>query len=500
MRWIGLCLVLLAVSMSMLAVTGCQPQGAVDDGGDTGTGDDGGNDAGDDGGNDTGDDGGNDTGGDVDGSGGDGGDDQAPALIKTRIGFELDTSGQLLAGDDLVVYGTDDGIYYFTPSSASAETSQGTMIPGSDQLYNYRNFVVAGKKVVLVRSTGKVDVFDTVSGGNPVSISGGDITLWSPPNNIDTSGHMMADGNLVATSNDTEEVDDGVAMKVIDLSGATPEVISLANPEYVTVNGGSFDMVDIEATTRYVVAFGDSAGREVFFVWDLDNPDQAPVEFDLSTFDGVSDFVQFNVDGNYIMYRRLFSFDTLLLDVTQAPNDFQLIAMDPEAEYAADSPIALNGGTFGFFMAEEDVDNIQGTNGVMHRSVVGTVANAPAVTMPGQLGDLASNYPQQCVYETGKQGYGSEVCVTPDGQRIFISGDGPIGDQVDYLQMSTGGDFSRFEDTDTENPALTGYVMATDVSCSETTVVFRALKNTYGGACDIQAQWVLGFIVLDRLP
>ena len=63
--------------------------------------------------------------------------------------------------------------------------------------------------------------------------------------------------------------------------------------------------------------------------------------------------------------------------------------------------------------------------------------------------------------------------------------------------MSTGGAFEDFADP--EGLSQTGSVIASDVVCSSTTVLFRALRQEDDDHCSTTDSTVLGFIVLDRL-
>ena len=47
---------------------------------------------------------------------------------------------------------------------------------------------------------------------------------------------------------------------------------------------------------------------------------------------------------------------------------------------------------------------------------------------------------------------------------------------------------------------VSGWVTATDVVCSANTVAFRALRQQVSSGCLTDNEWVLGFIVLNRLP
>ena len=66
------------------------------------------------------------------------------------------------------------------------------------------------------------------------------------------------------------------------------------------------------------------------------------------------------------------------------------------------------------------------------------------------------------------------------------------------VMRSTGGDFEDFADP--EGTTASGSVMATDVTCSNNVVAFRALRQEDDGlGCSTRDEWVVGFILLDRL-
>ncbi|MHC4093700.1 MAG: hypothetical protein ACYSVY_26095, partial [Planctomycetota bacterium] len=104
----------------------------------------------------------------------------------------------------------------------------------------------------------------------------------------------------------------------------------------------------------------------------------------------------------------------------------------------------------------------------------------------------------ECFDELKLIGYGSSMCLTPDGSRWFLAGWGPIDSTWDYLQMSTGGAFVDFADP--EANTVSGSVMAADVACSSNVVAFRVLREEDSGlGCSTNEEWVVGFILLDRL-
>ncbi|NLX13698.1 MAG: hypothetical protein GXY44_08620 [Phycisphaerales bacterium] len=439
-----------------------------------------------------GDNGGADNGGGGGGGGGGGEDDDddevLDALIKTRIAFENSadkTSGKLAVGEDLIVWGVPgNSVYYLVPSTADENTDAGTMIPHSNLLFGFRDFAVAGKKVVLVRSTNEVAVFNTLTGGEPVDIPGGDITLHALPAEADDPGHMMADGRLVATINDVNTVADGNAIKVIDLNGANHTIISCAQPAGFQA---TFRQVAVDAATRQVVAYAKSPG-ETIYLWDLDNPAAQPVMFDLFGDAMPSSQVQIQFDGNYVLYRQGFTDRTALLDTS----DGSVRTFTKKSDFAVNSPVALKGGKFGFFVAQETADSIFAA-AALHRTAIGAVGDVPNATLASQTTMIMPE--SDCVQQDVPFGYGNTMTITPDGERWFLSGSNFIDFDLEYLQMNEGDGWELFPDEET----LSGWLMATDVACSNDTVAFRALRQVVRSGCLTEDEWVLGFIVLDRL-
>ncbi|MCH8966270.1 MAG: hypothetical protein IID43_01200 [Planctomycetes bacterium] len=488
-KTISCLLTVLAVGLFLITQSGCESAagtggGTTDGGGTT---------------NDGGTDGGDTDGGGTNGDGTDGGetDDGStlPALVKTRISLQFDgiadPSGKIQAGDDLVVYGLPNkGVFCFVASHANSDTSSASVIPNSAALFGFRNFVVAGKKVALVGSTNAVSIFDTVD-STQVDIPGTQITLAPLPIDANEPGHMVSDGDLIATINEVGEfaanpVDDGNPIKVIDVSGSEPVVISFPNP----LEFARFDQVAVDAGSRRVAAVG---GGDIY-VFDIDNPASAPRMFDFglgSSLGLVSNEVQIRIDGDWILFHDSSDFDprVSLLNVTDGT-----VTHFNNNPTQRDAPVALAGGSFAYFQFREVADAIFSADTV-YRSAIGRVDDAPNSTLAGQLDAIGSDTPD-CV-DGGIAGYGSTLAVTPDGSRWFLAGEGPVGRVMEHLQMSTGGAFEPFEDT--EGDTQTGTVMATDVSASSNTVAFRALRQVPGAGCMTIDDWVIGFIILDRL-
>ncbi len=499
---------------------GCTPM-APTGGGDNSGGDNGGNDGGgDDGGNDGGNDGGGNDGGGNDG-GNDGGDSAKEAIIKTQI--IVGQGGKIDLGDDLLVYGVGNdedenvvfsrfnqppGIHFLIPSEIDKDTEGGTMIPGSDQLFGHRDFEVVGKKVALVRSNNSMSIYDTQS-DNLVDIDRSEITLHRTPTNQDVPGNTISDGRYVATINDTDEVADGNAIKVIDTSGDQPVILSFPNP-FGELNEEviEFSQVIVDAENRQVVAAGTSFQND-FYLWNLDDPTADAERFDAgpgTEFGLVGEMTQMRLEGGYLMYHDTSDFDPVVTLVNLA--DRTVMQLDPSLE---ESPVALAGGSFGYFLFDEEADKEDTSpSTLMLRSGIGQVATAPTATRASQLDlyefrdsnvDLSSEagptFSQEDCAEQKRVGYGESVCITPDGSHWFIAGGGPPRAQ-DFVLMSTGGAFTDFADP--EGTTITGSLMGADVVCTSEVVAFRGLRDTGDGTgCIPQQDWVISIIVLDRL-
>ncbi len=442
------------------------------------------------------------------------------AAVKTRI--TLGSSGKIDIGDDLIVYGVgsdeaavssnqDAGVHYITPSQATSATAAGTTIPNSATLFGTRDFAVVGKKVALVRSTGAVSIYDTVS-ETLSDIPATQINV-EPMVEANRPGQMRVDGAYVATINDENVVSDGNVIKVIDTSGATPSVISFPNPPDALSNPETtFEQLDIDATTMRVAAVSDN---DVIYVFDIQNPNDAAIQLDLGvaanrdSFDGRS---QFQFDNGTILYHQFPNVGDKLPGA--GDNHAALINVDTdtitvftENPTTANTPLAMKGDSFSYFLWREDAD--AGDENNSYRSAIGTMGDAPGATLASQSDryDFRSTtldtsagttvIPIEDCLDPKLIGYGATCAVTPDGSRWFIAGWGPVDRNFDYVQMSTGGVFTDFADPD--GNTLTGSLMGSDVVCSDDAAAFRALRQDEDSGCLTDDEWVLGFIVFDRL-
>ncbi|MCB9851630.1 MAG: hypothetical protein H6819_00935 [Phycisphaerales bacterium] len=440
--------------------------------------------------------------------------------VKTQI--TLGSSGKIDIGDDLIVFGVgsdeaavssnqEAGVHYLHPSTATSATTAGTTIPNSASLFGTRDFVVAGKKVVLVRSTGAVSIYDTeLESLTDISSTGVNV---DPMVEANIPGQMRADGAYVATINNESVVGDGNVIKVIDTSGTTPTVITFPNPPDALSNPETtFEQVDIDAATMRVAAVSDN---DIIYVFDIQAPNAAAVQIDLGIatdrggFDGRS---QIQFDNGYILYHQFPNIGDKLPGM--GDNHAAIINVDTdtitvfdENPTTANTPLALKSDSYCYFLWRESAD--AGDENNSYRSAIGVMADAPGATLASQSDRYAFRsttidtsagstvIPIEDCLDQKLIGYGATCSVTPDGSRWFIAGWGPVHRNFDYVQMSTGGVFTDFADP--EGDTLTGALMGSDIVTSNDAAAFRALRQDESSGCLTDDEWVLGFIVFDRL-
>ncbi len=267
-------------------------------------------------------------------------DDDPFGLVLTDINIHV--MGRIESGDDLIVYteanadGSVGNVNYIVPSAGDL-TGRG--IPNADD-YDPNSFLVAGGKIILVggpEGSNAVSVYDPQT-DTIDNIAAEDVTLSSVPVSNYGPGFLDVDGSLVATINNTAFVEGQELIRVIDTSGTAPTVTRFGvNPD----NDHTLvpDQIHIDAETRTVVAARQIPGK--FWVYDLDDPTAAPMEFDVTSVNGprTSD-TPFAYDNGMMLFigrEASFEFPYLidLLDPTAAP-----IALDP-AEDGVNRPMMV---------------------------------------------------------------------------------------------------------------------------------------------------------------
>ena len=415
------------------------------------------------------------------------GEGQTAAVVKTHI--VLDSAVRVVASDDLIVFGTavPNGVDYVIPSATDDTATAGVGDIPFPERYGSRTFVVAGRKIVLVNPSNQLEVFDTTA-KTLATVPGSQVTLAPLPVAADGAGHMQADGSLVAMINDTSAVTDGNAIKVLDVSGDDPVVISFPTPADFL---GMFDQVAIDAETREVVAYGSNPGS-VIYLFNIDDPNGAPGVYDLFERGYLQQGVQMAYEDHLVLYTNGEDQDVTLLDTTT--DNITVMTNNPAN---LNGPLALRGGSLTYFQDASSEDSVFGA-GRVWRSAIGPTADAPDSTLAvvtdyvDATGDTPSAF--------GILGYGATTAITPDGQYWLLAGDAYPDDDIDYLQISTGGKFAILDDP--EGTSRHGRLIGANVSASADTIAFMSRRqiseddDTLFEIDDV----VLSFVRVEDLP
>ena len=426
------------LALALVLLVGCPgTTGGGGGGGGTDTNDDGGNGDGNGDGTD---------GGMTDGDGTDGnGDGDAVTLTPVKTNIDVHNGGRIAVGDDLLVYGYGGfaGVDYIIPS---ANDTEGRGLPDGDT-FVAGSFAVAGKKIALVGDF-LVTIFDTEA-ETATEIPGSQIRLVNVPAGLYAQGHITADGPYIACRNDASS-NGSLLVKVIDVSGDTPQVLTFTNNPATSV-----DHIAVDGDARRLaVAAGDS-----FYIYDIDDPSAPPAVY-VTNSSGIGDNI-FTFDGGYVFYEDGEAFGNAMF-LNTVDGSFTQLTANPSA-----GEQCHNGGTF-VYMLDRDAGD---SNGNDSRSAIGTVPG-PGATLAGDSeidGSTTNN---------GFFGWSQACSVTPDGAFAFLSGTGSIG-SGEFLQVSTGGAFTLPADPDGSSEYG---LPATDVVTSATLVGFKTGDGTTAGA------------------
>lgn len=380
------------------------------------------------------------------------GNDNTSSLSPVTTTIDVHNSARVAAGDGVIAYGTGgfSGVDYILVGDTS-----GRGIANSD---NYRSSVVLviGKKIILVGSDFSITIFDTEA-DTTETIALTDIRLQNIPVGTAASGHVRKDGNYVATMNDDGEVTDGKIVKVIDVSGANANIISFAvNPP------SQPDQLDVDASNPHVaVVDGDT-----FYVYDIENPNTAPEEFDVSAEGGIED-TQINFKGGYIFYHAFEDGSTRAKLLNTADG----MVMDMGVTEAAVGLCLNETGKYIYYVDRDAGDSIGGD----YRSGIGTIPTLnPTLAGDTQVANGTDNL--------GRFGWAQLCTIPPDGSFYFLCGDTSIG-TGEWLHVSTGGAFTLLPDPIDADDML----RASNAEASNSLIAYKTGRN---------ADTVLGYIVL----
>ncbi len=371
-------------------------------------------------------------------------------VVITAIPVFYDAS--LEAGDDLIAFGTGNltGVAYVVPSE---NPTAATEIQGN---YDSAGFAIAGKKILLSDEDSDLVVFDTVT-DTVAQFADGEFYLDRIPSDEgdDLFSPIRASGNLALIRNNANEVDDGMALKLVDVSAAVPTVTPLENPPV------NVYQIWIDADEQVAVAQG---GRS-FFIYDLTSTATAPREIDLSNSDGIGQGTTFAYDNGRILYFAASNTDNVrLLNLTT-----ETAAVLAEEPARRNPGVAMAGGKLAYFLDRDAYDAYSNTDPALpdvfaeiYRSAIG-LPPATAIT-EGGIGGADPD-----TVDLPWFAYGSDLAIPPTGDWIFISGNEEVNRFVEYIQVSTGNQFAAWPLPGVDN----FYIPGTDVTASASVVAFK---------------------------
>ncbi len=400
--------------------------------------------------------GGNNGGG---GTGGGGGTDSINPLAGLSVVLTgLNAEGDIRVDEDLIVIGTgqNSGIEYIFPSEGNTPmnvTNFGTL--------ETTGFNVANGWIAARAFSGDVTFHDT-SDGTTINVDEADLAL---PSGAAISTDFWADGNFMVAVANVNRVDDGHKIKFIDCSGATPQIVSFTQ-----------DIPDQQGTTQEKVLLDIDADRmevvalqlDVFYRYDMTDPNAAPEVFDFSADGGVTNATEFHYDNGKVIYHA-----------RETTNDFRRLTYIADLDAGTTTMLSenpsgiwdvhLTNGVFGYFVNETDDDVISNN---ISRSVWGTVNGSIVFTDTHETDVLISEERTD-----GLIGYGQTLAATPDGEYRFLAGGGSQGN-ANYLQVSRNGSafvvvpsLPEFANIDPDG------LEASEVVANNSICAFRTLTN-----------------------
>ena len=330
-------------------------------------------------------------------------------ITHTDVPIRFDAG--LAIGDGVIGFGTGgfNGVAWMAAGDTAARS-----VPEGQTLRSAW-MAACGKKLVFVRNR-QVVIFDTTT-ETLTPIPEDVIHLAAQVRELDEAAPIAVSGNLIATINEASKTVDRAVVKVIDVSGPEPRIMSLANAEF---QGREASSVGVDATSGIVAV--SSNGKSA--LWHGVVADGAALnKLDLSGHDGVK-VAPIQVEAGRIGYRD-----------AAGTSRFRVI-----------TPATGSIGTFGTVklvragFALTPTGFAQETGGVVLRATFGPDGNASGAPASNAGADMSDG--------NGNMGVGSSMVMTPDGT-IFIAGDmrGGIG-SGEYLMMLTGDAWSTLNGAD----------------------------------------------------
>lgn len=313
-------------------------------------------------------------------------------------------------------------------------------------------FHFSGKKLVIRdRRSGSLYVFDTETEDVEPILStsinmGGSIgpNLWE------------VDGNLIATVNSTVTTTDGdsLRIKVVDISNINAYVIT---PFTVDPGAGNPSGIDIDAENNRVIVRTD----DTFYLYDINNPDTAPEEFQRGVLQGGTGSADIQIQGDFVVF---FDDDENFTVLNLNNGQFSQPNRNPAR---SNRGVSFEEDRFAFFAMETDDDG--SSISVLNRCLVGS---------PDALSNLvdpAGTFVNGEDATDGRFGFGSIVDISPDAKWVFVSGETivDVSEQERLFLSEDGGDFRPCVDIVDIDDVELKVLRASGAGCSNNLVAWN---------------------------
>ena len=371
------------------------------------------------------------------------GDYKRPFQLKhTKILTRRDAT--IAAGDEIVAYATGrtTGVGYFRVGD-----DKPLSIPNGQQ-YRGDLFHVCGKKIVLANRT-NLFVYDTET-NKTHAIPSSDIHMWYQKAALYGPRFVDSDGYLVVSVNEPNRVTDRSVIKVLDVSGPEPQVISLKNIDFTVADVSS---VKVSAKHGYVAV--GSSRKQAIFVAPLSQNAKFR-KFDISGFDSFGDMDMALLD-RYVVYQDKAGFASIRV-------------LDLESGTVSTPEFAQHGGSWGTTVASNG--NVVAWPTRDPRSTFVVAQDLDRATLLTNAGEKLSD---QANY--GQFGVGNSAVIAHEGS-IFLAGSQSIS-ETKCLQMSVEDKWIPVSNSD-GSP-----IPAIDVVMGAAMIAFKTGKRSSTGPVSI---------------
>lgn len=342
-------------------------------------------------------------------------------------------------GDAVLAFNINGGLVWL---KAGETTPQNVVFPSdvSSHDSSRRGFAFAGKKLVVKdANSGRIFVFDTETNTSKtmpfasIDLGASGLNLWE------------ADGSHVATINASVTSQDGAnrIVKVVDIS----DINNYAITPFAFDPASSPDGVSIDATNRRIAV---RAGTS-FLIYDIDNPNTAPLTFTNNAFDGSGDI---RIRGTFLAF-----FDSnknfAVLNFADPAN----AVVFPPARNPARPELGMgfNNGLFSYLTTQNADDG--STVAIINRTIFGNV------TDPLNPTDASGTFVNGADATDGRYGFGAGLSISPNARFNFVAGSTgvEVGDEERLFLSLDGAAYLPVEDlTEATSVLRAGGVCASD--------------------------------------